>query len=149
GSSGAPARPSGSTRSRLLSDLSVMFTGIVTDIGEVVEARRLAEGLVRFAIGCAYDQASIPLGASVACAGICLTVVATRQDGGRPVVEVDAAAETLALTTAGRWQAGTRINLERPLRLGDELGGHLVTGHVDGLAEIIAREDLTDMARLA
>jgi len=126
-----------------------MFTGIVTDIGEVVEAKRLAEGLVRFAIACAYDQASIAVGASVACAGICLTVVAARQDGGRTVVEVDAAAETLALTTAGRWRTGTRINLERALRAGDELGGHLVTGHVDGVAEIIAREDLTDMARLA
>src|SRR5262245_20561140 len=125
-----------------------MFTGIVSDIGEVLEVARVAEGLSRLSIACSYAHGSIAIGASIACAGICLTVVATHEQD-RAVFDVHAAAETLATTTAGRWQAGTRINLERSLRLGDELGGHLVTGHVDAVAEIIAREDLPDMARLA
>ena len=126
-----------------------MFTGIVTDVGEVLTVERLAEGLSRLAVGCAYEPGSIAVGASIACAGICLTVVATGTRDGRTTFDADAAAETLAMTTAGRWQAGTRINLERSLKIGEELGGHLVTGHIDGIAEIIAREDLTDMARLA
>jgi riboflavin synthase len=126
-----------------------MFTGIVSHVGEVVGAERRAEGLCRLAIACGYDRESIALGASIACAGICLTVVETALRDNRTVFAVDAAAETLATTTAGRWTAGTRLNLERALRLGDELGGHMVTGHVDGLAEIIGREDLNDMARLA
>jgi riboflavin synthase len=126
-----------------------MFTGIVTDIGEVVGVTHTADGLSRLAIACAYDRHSIAIGASIACAGICLTVVATREADGRAVIEVDAAAETLALTNAGRWRTGARVNLERSLKLGDELGGHLVTGHIDGVAEIIGREDLPDMARLA
>jgi riboflavin synthase len=125
-----------------------MFTGIVTDIGEVLSLERLAEGLSRLTIGCALPG-SIAIGASIACAGICLTVVATGENDGRTTFDVHAAAETLAMTSAGRWRAGTRINLERSLKLGDELGGHLVTGHVDGIAEIIAREDFSDMARLA
>jgi len=126
-----------------------MFTGIVTDIAEVLAVERRAEGLSRFAIGCAYDPGSMAIGASIACAGICLTMVAIGEADGRTTFEVDAAAETLTTTTAGRWRIGTRINLERSLKLGDELGGHLVAGHVDGIAEIIAREDLPDMARLA
>jgi len=126
-----------------------MFTGIVSDVGEVLEVERLADGLSRFSVGCAYDGGSIAIGASIACAGICLTVVATGDNGGRTRFDVHAAAETLAMTTAGRWQRGTRINLERSLKIGDELGGHLVTGHIDGIAELIAREDLPDMARLA
>jgi riboflavin synthase len=126
-----------------------MFTGIVTDVGEVLEVERLADGLSRFAVGCAYERGSIAIGASIACAGICLTVVATGDNGGRTTFDVEAAAETLAMTTAARWQQGTRVNLERSLKIGDELGGHLVTGHVDGIAELIAREDLPDMARLA
>ena len=126
-----------------------MFTGIVSDVGEVVEVARRADGLSRYAIACGYDRASIAIGASIACAGICLTVVATRDADSRTVIEVDAAAETLALTTAGRWRTGARINLERALKIGDELGGHMVTGHIDGVAEIIGREDMSDMARLA
>jgi len=126
-----------------------MFTGIVTDIGEVLDIERLADGLSRVAVGCAYERGSIAIGASIACAGICLTVVATRQDGDRTVFHVHAAAETLSLTTAGHWRPGMHINLERALKIGDELGGHLVSGHVDGIAEIVAREDLPDMARLA
>jgi riboflavin synthase len=125
-----------------------MFTGIVSDVGEVVALEARAEGLRRLTIACRYDRASIAIGASIACAGACLTVVATGTDGGRTTFSVDAAAETLAVTTAGRWAAGTRINLERALKIGDELGGHLVSGHVDGIAEALAREDLPDMARM-
>jgi riboflavin synthase len=126
-----------------------MFTGIVTDVGEVLSLELLADGLKRVTVGCRYSRDAIAIGASVACSGICLTVVATDASNGRTTFDVHAAAETLALTTAGRWRVGTRINLEQALKFGGELGGHLVTGHVDGIAEIIAREDLPDMARLA
>jgi riboflavin synthase len=125
-----------------------MFTGIVTDVGEVLSVEERALGLRRLTIGCRYDRASIAVGASIACAGACLTVVATGMHDGRTSFAVDAAAETLAVTTAGRWTAGTRVNLERALKMGDELGGHLVAGHVDGIAEAVAREDLPDMARM-
>jgi riboflavin synthase len=125
-----------------------MFTGIVTDIGEIVSVSPRAEGLRRIKIACSYPSASIVEGASIACAGACLTVVGIGEEGGRTWFAVDAAAETLKLTTAAGWHAGTRINLERPLKLGDELGGHLVAGHVDGLAVLLARADLPDMARL-
>ena len=126
-----------------------MFTGIISDVGEVLGLEALADGLKRVTIGCGYARDSIAIGASIACSGICLTMVATGETNGRTTFDVHAAAETLALTTAGRWRAGTRINLEQSLKLGGELGGHLVTGHIDGIAEIIAREDLPDMARLA
>jgi riboflavin synthase len=126
-----------------------MFTGIVSDIGEVVAVERRAEGLARLTIACGYDPGTIAVGASIACGGVCLTVVARGKDGSRGWFAVDAAAETLRLTTVGRWQRGSRINLERALRLGDELGGHLVAGHADGLATLSAREQLTDMARLS
>ena len=125
-----------------------MFTGIVTDIGEVVAVRQRAEGLSRLKIACSYPRASIVEGASIACSGVCLTVVAIGEEDGRTWFSVDAAAETLRLTTVGRWRHGTKINLERALRAGDELGGHIVAGHVDGLATLAKREDLTDMARL-
>jgi len=124
-----------------------VFTGIVTDIGELLAVTPRAEGLRRLTIGCSYDRASIALGASIACAGICLTAVEVGERAGRTLFAVDTAAETLAVTTAGTWREGTRINLERALKLGDELGGHLVSGHVDGLAQMLAREDLPDMAR--
>ncbi|PWB57359.1 MAG: riboflavin synthase [Bradyrhizobiaceae bacterium] len=124
-----------------------MFTGIVTDLGQVVEVETRAEGLRRIAIACGYDRDTIAIGASIACAGVCLTVVDTRGEDGRTVFTADMAAETLRVTTAGRWRAGTRLNLERALKMGDELGGHLVSGHVDGIAAVEAREDLTDMAR--
>jgi len=124
-----------------------MFTGIVTDIGEVVAVRARAENLARLKIACAYDRASIADGASIACSGVCLTVVGTGLEDGRTWFAADAAAETLAVTTAGQWRHGTQLNLERSLRMGDELGGHLVAGHVDGVAEIMRREDLTDSAR--
>lgn len=124
-----------------------MFTGIVTDVGEVVSVEDRAEGLRRLTIACIFDPASIAIGASICCSGVCMTAVATGNAGGRGTFSVDAAAETLRLTTVGRWSAGTRVNLERSLKVGDELGGHLVSGHVDGLAEVAAREDMTDMAR--
>jgi riboflavin synthase len=125
-----------------------MFTGIVTEVGEVLGVDERAEGLRRLTIACAYDPASIAIGASICCAGVCMTAVATGKTNGRGTFSVDAAAETLRLTTVGCWQNGTRVNLERSLKMGDELGGHLVSGHVDGLAELLAREDLTDMAKL-
>ena len=125
-----------------------MFTGIVTDIGEVLAVEERATGLRRLTVGCAYDRASIAVGASIACSGACLTVVAAAEQGGRASFVVDAAAETLRVSTVGRWRPGTRINLERALRIGDELGGHLVSGHVDGVAELVAREDLAGTARL-
>jgi riboflavin synthase len=124
-----------------------MFTGIVTDVGEVLAVEERGEGLRRLVIACAYDPASIAIGASICCSGVCMTAVETGTRGGRNIFSVDAAAETLRLTTVGRWKPGTRVNLERSLKMGDELGGHLVSGHVDGLAEVAAREDLTDMAR--
>jgi riboflavin synthase len=125
-----------------------MFTGIVNDLGEVLQVAKKAEGLRRLTIKCGYDPDTIDIGASIACSGICLTVVARGRTRQRRFFSVDAAAETLRVTTAGTWQRGTMLNLERPLRVGDELGGHMVSGHVDGVAELIAREDLPDMARL-
>ena len=125
-----------------------MFTGIVTDVGEVVAVEPRAQGLARLKIACGYDPDTITIGASIACSGVCLTVVARGKDGNRPWFAVDAAAETLNVTTVGRWQPATRVNLERALKIGDELGGHIVAGHADGLAVLAARENLPDMARL-
>jgi riboflavin synthase len=125
-----------------------MFTGIVTDIGEIDSLKPVAQGqLHRLRIGCGYDQAGIADGASIACSGVCLTVVASGVENGRTWFDVDTAAETLALTTAKHWAKGTRLNLERALKIGDELGGHIVAGHVDGIATIVNREDLPEMAR--
>jgi len=126
-----------------------MFTGIVTDMGEILAVRPLAQGqLHRLKIACNYPRTSIVDGASIACGGVCMTVVGAGEEDGHTWFAVDAAAETLRVTTVGTWRHGTRINLERALRLGDELGGHMVSGHVDGLAEVIARDDLPEMARL-
>lgn len=122
-----------------------MFTGIVTDVGEVVAMTPRGE-LRRLRIACSYDPDGIALGASIACSGVCLTVVAVAREGARTVFEVDAAAETLAVTTVGAWACGTRVNLERALKIGDELGGHIVTGHVDGVARVTSRDDLCDRA---
>ncbi|MCL4189652.1 MAG: riboflavin synthase [Rhodobacteraceae bacterium] len=115
-----------------------MFTGIITDVGEVVAVAR--QGDLRARIATAYDVARIDLGASIACDGVCLTVVA-RGGGAAPWFEVDVSAETLSKTTLGDWAAGRRVNLERALRVGDELGGHIVQGHVDGVAEVLAVTD--------
>ncbi len=125
-----------------------MFTGIINDVGEVFEVNEQAAGLRRLRVACSYDPATIGVGASIACSGICLTVVARGPEGSRAWFAVDAAAETLRVTNAGAWQRGTKLNLERALRFGDELGGHMVSGHVDGLAELLSRDDLPDMARL-
>ncbi len=124
-----------------------MFTGIVTDIGEISDHREVAGELRRFVITSSYNHNSIAIGASIACSGVCLTVVETGLKDGRSWFAVDAAAETIALTTASSWGTGTRLNLERSLKMGDELGGHLVSGHVDGIATVLEREDLTDQAR--
>ena len=125
-----------------------MFTGIVTDIGEITALTPTAQGqLHRLRIACRYDQATIADGASIACNGVCITVVRSGTEQGRAWFEVDTAAETLRLTTARDWRAGTRLNLERALKIGDELGGHIVAGHVDGIAAILVRDDLPDMAR--
>ncbi|HKK97574.1 MAG TPA: riboflavin synthase [Marivita sp.] len=108
-----------------------MFTGIVTDIGEVRAVER--KGDLRARIATRYDTSGIDIGASIACSGVCLTVVQLGPDW----FEVEISAETLDKTTLGGWAEGTRINLERSLKVGDELGGHIVSGHVDGLAKII------------
>jgi len=129
-----------------------MFTGIITDIGEVVHVEG-GETLRRFRIATHYEPESIAIGASIAHAGICLTVIHKGhadhgRDDSRPLgwFEVEAAAETLRLTKAGAWQVGTKLNLERAMKIGDELGGHIVTGHVDGLAEVVTREEVTPEA---
>jgi riboflavin synthase len=123
-----------------------MFTGIVTDVGEVRSVKPRASNLHRITIFCRYPRGELIEGASIACSGVCMTVVEAGEEDGRCWFGVDAGAETLALTTVGRWRHGARVNLERPLKLGDELGGHLVAGHVDGLATVVAREDMTDNA---
>lgn len=109
-----------------------MFTGIITDIG-VVEHRK--DG--RFTLRSAYDAASIAIGASIACDGVCLTATTVKAEGSGSIFTVDVSNETLSKTTLDAWKAGRRVNLERALRAGDELGGHIVSGHVDGLARII------------
>ncbi|MFC7052891.1 riboflavin synthase [Hansschlegelia quercus] len=123
-----------------------MFTGIVTDIGEIVAIEPRAE-ILRLSIASRFVPQGIDLGASIACDGVCLTVVAVEQRGEGSVFSVEVGPETLSLTTAGGWRAGSRLNLERALKMGDELGGHLVLGHVDGVAKIVAREDFGDTVR--
>ena len=108
-----------------------MFTGIITDIGIVRSVDQRAD--LRLTIACRYDLATVDLGASIACSGACLTVV----DKGQDWFAVDVSAETASRTTPGRWTEGARLNLERALRVGDELGGHIVTGHVDSLAAVV------------
>lgn len=124
-----------------------MFTGIVTDVGTVAAVRPLKEG-VGLRIDTAYDPATIDIGASVSCGGVCLTVTALPEAGSNARwFEVEAWEEALRLTTASGWRSGTRINLERALKVGDELGGHVVSGHVDGMAEIVERKDEGDAVR--
>ena len=108
-----------------------MFTGIVTDVGEVVSAEQ--RGDLRLHIRTGYDLSTVDLGASIACSGVCLTVV----DKGDDWFAVDVSAETISKTAKDQWSEGARLNLERPLRMGDELGGHIVTGHVDTVGEVI------------
>ena len=108
-----------------------MFTGIITDIGTVRRSEQRAD--LRLTIACRYDLATVDLGASIACSGACLTVV----DKGEDWFAVDVSTESMARTNPGRWIEGSRLNLERALRVGDELGGHIVTGHVDGIANVV------------
>lgn len=108
-----------------------MFTGIVTDVGTVLAAEQRDD--LRLRIGTSYDLSTVDLGASIACSGVCLTVV-DKADGW---FEVDLSAETLSRTTSGLWKQAARLNLERSLRLGDELGGHIVSGHIDGIAQVV------------
>lgn len=125
-----------------------MFTGIVTDMGEVRSVKPRTGNLHRITIFCNYPRAEIVQGASIACSGVCLTVVDTGEEDGRVWFAVDAADETLRVTTVRHWHHGSKVNLERPLKFGDELGGHLVAGHVDGVATVVGREDMAEMARI-
>jgi len=119
-----------------------MFTGIITDVGRIESVE--AHGDLHVRIACSYDMSTVDLGASIACSGACLTVV----DKGENWFAVDVSAETQGRTVPGMWTAGGSLNLERALKLGDELGGHIVTGHVDGLGRIIAAEPDGDSTRL-
>ena len=124
-----------------------MFTGIVTDVGNLVGIKDKTN-LRRFRVASKYAARSLALGASVAHDGVCMTVVAKGARAKGSWFEVEAGAETLARTTVGTWQKGKKINLERALKMGDELGGHMVSGHVDGLAKLVERKNVGDMARL-
>jgi len=118
-----------------------MFTGIVTDVGTVRTAEQ--RGDLRLRIGTSYDLDSLDLGASIACSGVCLTVV----DKGEDWFAVDVSGETVSKTAGGHWRKGDKLNLERALRLGDELGGHIVTGHVDAVAEVVGTSSDGDSTR--
>ena len=120
-----------------------MFTGIITDIGTITQVDQ--RGDLRLIIRCSYDMAGVDLGASIACSGVCLTVV----DKGADWFAIDASAETVSKTAAAMWAEGRRINLERALKIGDELGGHIVTGHVDGVGEVTAIEPEGDSHRVS
>ena len=122
-----------------------MFTGIVTDIGTVLEIE--ARGDTRFRIATAYSPETIALGASISCDGVCLTAIAKGTDT-QHWFDIEASAETLSKTNLGEWIVGRRVNLERALKVGDELGGHIVSGHVDGLAEVTLVEDEGDSTRV-
>jgi riboflavin synthase len=119
-----------------------MFTGIVTDIGTITKAEQ--RGDLRLLIASGYDMDSVELGASIACSGACLTVV----DKGADWFAVDVSGETVARTAAGRWREGSRLNLERSLRLGDEVGGHIVTGHVDAVGDVASASPEGDSQRV-
>lgn len=119
-----------------------MFTGIITDIGQI--RTREDRGDTRLVIATQYDPATIDLGASIACSGACLTVVDKGTDADGHWFAIDASAETLACTAAGMWDAGRRLNLERAMKIGDELGGHIVTGHVDGVGRMVSVEPSGD-----
>jgi riboflavin synthase len=119
-----------------------MFTGIITDIGTVTALDQ--KGDLRARISCAYDTSGIDMGASICCDGVCLTVVALGPDW----FDVDISAETVGKTNIGDWREGSRVNLERALRVGDELGGHIVSGHVDGVAEVVSVTEEGDSTRV-
>lgn len=124
-----------------------MFTGIITDIGEIAELEQ--HGDLRARILCHYDRETIDIGASIACNGACLTVIKTGYLGGQTWFDVEISAESVAKTNIGStWKPGARLNLERALKIGDELGGHIVSGHVDGLATVIVIEADGDSSRV-
>jgi hypothetical protein len=122
-----------------------MFTGIISDVGEVIEITPLGERN-RLTIVSAYPANSINIGASIANAGVCLTVVGVEPHARGSAIAYDVGAETLAVATLGEWRTRGRVNLERALKVGDELGGHMVSGHADGIADILARRDFDGMA---
>jgi riboflavin synthase len=122
-----------------------MFTGIISAVGQVIDITSSGEPN-RLRIASAYDAGAIALGASIANSGPCLTLVGVEPHEGGSALAFDVGAETLAVTTLGQWRAGKRVNLERSLKVGDELGGHMVSGHVDGVAEILSRRDFDHMA---
>ncbi|MGB0658608.1 MAG: riboflavin synthase [Mangrovicoccus sp.] len=125
-----------------------MFTGIITDLGRIVTVEQ--RGDLRARIATAYAAETIDIGASIACDGVCLTVVACGSEAGQNWFEIDASAETLSITNLGSnpWQPGRKVNLERALKVGDELGGHIVSGHVDGVATLVAMVDEGDSTRM-
>jgi riboflavin synthase len=122
-----------------------MFTGIISDVGQILDIQSSGE-LSRIRIESAYGPEPIAIGASIANSGVCLTVVAVEPGGRGSTLSFDVGAETLAVTTLRQWREGGRVNLERSLRVGDELGGHMVSGHIDGMAEILTRRDFDGMA---
>jgi len=123
-----------------------LFTGIVSDLGSLISVKP-GRDIRRMRIACRYPTKSIAIGASIMVDGACMTVVARGRRVKGSWFEIDVGAETLARTTAARWQVGKKLNLERSLKMGDELGGHLVAGHVDGVARVVARDDVGDMVR--
>lgn len=123
-----------------------MFTGIITNIGTIEHIRK--EGDWRFTIACEFPADSITLGDSIACSGVCLTVTSIEPRAGGSIFTVDVSQETLSCTTLSTWEKDTRINLEQALRAGDRLGGHIVSGHVDGLATLTAVDKVDDSHRL-
>jgi riboflavin synthase len=125
-----------------------MFTGIISDVGRLVEVAEIPAGR-RFRIATGYDPRTIEIGASIACNGVCHTVTTRGTGVNDKWFEIESAAETISVTTVGDWQLGARINLERSLALGDELGGHIVLGHVDAISTIIERRDSPDSAFFA
>jgi len=122
-----------------------MFTGIITDIGAILEIEGASDMQVK--IACAYDVDTINIGASISCSGVCLTVIEKDRENNKNWFKVDVSAETSSKTTTGTWGEGTQLNLERALKVGDELGGHMVSGHVDDLAEIIAIDKIGESQR--
>ncbi|MDG2002612.1 MAG: riboflavin synthase [Novosphingobium sp.] len=123
-----------------------MFTGIITAVGTIRETRQAGD--LRAVIACPFDPDAIAIGASIACSGTCLTVVDKAGESGDAWFAVDISAESLARTVPDRWQEGTSLNLEPALKLGDELGGHIVTGHVDGVGKVVAVEPEGDSRRI-
>ncbi|SEN81631.1 riboflavin synthase alpha chain [Sphingomonas gellani] len=124
-----------------------MFTGIITDVGTVRSIER--RGDLRVVVDTRFDSGGIDLGASIACSGVCLTVVDKGRNGDSDWFAVDVSGETIARTAGSQWAEGGRLNLERAMKLGDELGGHIVTGHVDGVAEVLSVEPDGDSRRIA